>query len=506
MTGRLPIEDRRYQDDVIHEIKKLLASGVRRVLLQAETGSGKTIIAVKIIYSAVALGEPVVILVHTDELIGQMSLKLLSFGIAFGVIKNGHPMHLHRPVQLASIQTLHSRAFRSKKIPLPEADWLFIDEAHRSRARTWMQVIESYPNAYVIGLSATPCRLDGKGLGNIFEELVCCPDADELQNLKFLAPARVWAPSRPDLRGIKVRAGDYVECELEKRVNTGKLVGDIVSHWFRLAEGSPTICFATSVAHSMHIVEEFKKAGVAAAHIDGATPREERKQILRDLANGKIKVISNCAVLTEGWDSPLASCAILARPTKSLGLYRQMIGRVRRPAPGKIHAIVLDHSGGCFVHGLPNDKIIWALARDEKTVNRTHEARGKDPHTPRLTTCPRCSAVREEGRPCPQCGWRPQRQPKPVDIADGELAEIGRDRRPQPAKLTVVEQRAFYQQLMGVARQREYKPQWAAHKYKEKFGVFPPWGWNNLAPLPPGGEVSAWVRSRNIAYAWRTGR
>ena len=220
-----------------------------------------------------------------------------------------------------------------------------------------MAVVEAYPDARIIGLTATPCRMDGRGLGNVFQELVQCPDVAELTRMGFLVPAKVFAPVRPNLKGVRVRAGDYVEGDLAQRVNTNKLVGDIAQHWFRLGERRKTVVFAVNVAHSLHIRDEFRKAGVLAEHLDGTTPREHRKRILKELATGKINLISNVGVLGEGWDCPEVSCAILARPTKSLGLFRQMIGRILRPAPGKTDAIVLDHAGGVFAHGLPDDPI-----------------------------------------------------------------------------------------------------------------------------------------------------
>src|SRR5262249_8092552 len=155
----------------------------------------------------------------------------------------------------------------------------------------------------------------------------------------------VYAPATPNLAGVRVQAGDWVQCQLADVMDTPKLVGDIITHWHRLAESRPTVVFASGVQHSIHIRDEFIKSGIAAEHVDGSTPKDERDAILHKLETGEVKVISNCMVLTEGWDMPEVGCCVLARPTRKLGLYRQMVGRVLRPAPGKADAIVIDHSG-----------------------------------------------------------------------------------------------------------------------------------------------------------------
>jgi superfamily II DNA or RNA helicase len=278
-------------------------------------------------------------------------------------------------VQVASIQTLHARAIRSRAMDMPPADILVIDEAHHARASTFQATIDAYAQAAIVGLTATPCRRDGLGLGNIFDALVEAPQVATLIEQKVLLPARVYAPSTPDLTGVRVERGDYAEGQLAARVNTAELVGDIGSHWLKLGERRPTVCFATGVEHSVAIRNEFRRLGVMAEHLDGSTPTDERDAILKGLAEGRVELVTNCAVLTEGFDCPEIGCLILARPTKSFSLLRQMIGRALRPSPGKADAIILDHSGSVFIHGLPDDDIAWTLDTDGRAVNRTHAAR-----------------------------------------------------------------------------------------------------------------------------------
>jgi superfamily II DNA or RNA helicase len=185
--------------------------------------------------------------------------------------------------------------------------------------------------------------------------MIECPQVPDLIAQGYLVRSRVYAPVTPDLKGVKVRAGDYVEAQLAGRMDTDKLVGDVVTHWHRLAERRRTIVFATSVGHSRHLADEFARSSVRVEHLDGTTPELERTAMLARLASGKTEVITNCMVLTEGFDLPDIGCITLARPTKKMGLFRQMIGRGLRTADGKKDCIILDHSGAVFEHGLPED-------------------------------------------------------------------------------------------------------------------------------------------------------
>jgi superfamily II DNA or RNA helicase len=364
-----------------------------------------------------------------------------------------------------------------------------------------MGLVQAYPDAIILGLTATPCRTDGRGLGNVFQTLIQGPSVAELIRSGHPVPPKIYAPMRPDLSGISVARGDYVESQLAQRMNTAQLVGDIVEHWHRLGEGRPTVVFTVTVAHSLHLRNEFRRSGVLAEHIDGSTPVEERKSILARFAIGSVDIICNCAVLTEGWDRPEASCLILARPTRSLGLYSQIIGRILRPAPGKTDALILYHSGAVFAHGFPDDEIAWTLRTDQRAENVSQAKRGTDPHTPALTTCPECFGVRFEGKPCTLCGWHPVRVPKPIEIVDGELGEVLRDRTVHVSPRDTL---TFYRELLGIlAEKRRRNPTvkegWAAYKFKEKFGHWPPFDWCSAGPLTPSPATRAWVRSRDIA-------
>jgi superfamily II DNA or RNA helicase len=486
---------RAYQADVTDAFGHEIAKGRRRIMLVAPTGAGKTVIASEIIRSEVELSRRVLVVAHRREIIAQTSRKLHDCDIPHGIIMAGTMPRPFEDVQIAAIQTLHRRAISGETMELPPADLLVIDEAHHCPAATYRKIIDAYPNAIVLGLTATPCRGDGLGLGGIFDTIIECPQVAQLIEGGYLVKTRCYAPVDPDLKGVRTVAGDYNEGQLAERMNTAKLVGDIVTHWHKYGERRKTVCFAVNVPHSIHLCDEFVKSGVRAEHIDGTTPKAERDATLARLAAGEIELVTNCMVLTEGWDMPEVGCCILARPTKKMGLYRQMIGRVLRPAEGKTDAIVLDHSGAVFRHGFVEDAVTWTLDPDRHAESPAHSKRCED-HASRLLTCTQCEAIRVGGEPCPHCGFLPKRQPKPIDFRDGELAEVGRDRRPG---VSVHDMAQWHGMLTHIARERGFKSDWVAHQYKTKFGRWPPWG--AVAPIEPTLEVRSWVRSRQIAFA-----
>lgn len=491
---------RSYQSDVVDRIWAAIAAGCRAPLIVAPTGAGKTVIAAEIVRREIGAGRRALFLAHRRELIAQASEKLHALGILDqGIILAGHPTRPAAPVQIASISTLHARAVRSTKMDLPPADLVLVDEAHHIRAASYRAIVAEYPEAVIIGLTATPCRGDGRGLGNSFDRIIECPGVAELIELGYLVPTRVFAPSRPDLSGVKVARGDYVEAQLAERMDRAELVGDIVEHWLRLAERRRTVVFATTVAHSVHLRDQFRAAGVWAEHIDGGTPADERDGILAKLRAGSVEVVCNCAVLCEGWDQPEVACLVLARPTRSTALFRQMVGRALRPAPGKVDALVLDHAGAVFEHGFIDDPIRWTLQEDRRAENPRQAARMAH-KAPALATCPECHAVRLGGQACSNCGWRPQARAEVVAVRDGDLAPVDRNRKVGLADWTPEEKHSFFRQLIWIARERNYRAGWASHKYRERFGVWPAAGAPAI-PSAPTDATRSWVRSRQIAYA-----
>jgi hypothetical protein len=314
-----------------------------------------------------------------------------------------------------------------------------------------------------------------------------------------LVPTKVYAAPVPNLKGVGTRQGDYIAPQLAARMDVDSLVGNIVVEHLKHGEGRKTIVFASSVGHSVHIRDEFLKCGIKAAHIDGKTPLADREQILARLKRGGLQVVTNYGVLTEGWDCPDVGCCILARPTKQMGLYRQMIGRVLRPAPGKTDAIILDHAGATLRHGFAEDRIEWTLRPDKGAVNATarqYERSGGS----RFIECSQCGGLREGGKACPCCGFLPP--PKPVEyrMRDGELGLLRRDRTVSREVYDSATRENWHAMLVHIGQERDYKPGWAAYQYKEKFGQWPA-SFTAPPPAEPTPEVRAWVRSRAIAYA-----
>ena len=490
---------RPYQGLVIAECNRVIANRQRRPLIVAPTGAGKTVIAAAIIRTAMAEQRRVLVLGHTREIIKQTSLKLSGYQVEHGIIQADLVGNVYQSVQVASIQTLWSRAMRTDRMALPATDLLIIDEAHHCPANTYRQIIKSYPSAVLIGLTATPCRGDGRGLGGIFDVIIECPQVPELIQQGLLVRTRVYAPVDPDLKGVETRVGDYVATQLAELLDRDNLVGDIVSHWHKYGQRRKTVCFAVDVKHSIHVRDEFIKSGVIAEHVDGSTPKADRDAVLARLASGETELVTNCMVLTEGRDLPDVSCVILARPTKKMGLYRQMVGRVLRPAPGKSNALVLDHSGAVFRHGFVEDRVEWTLDPEKRPTNPVHVGRLAGRNGSRLLECSQCAAMRVGGEACQNCGFLPQRPPRAIVFRDGDLVLVDRkDRKAKPIS-DPNEQMRWHAMLAYIAAERGYKTGWVAHKFKQKFGHWPPT--RSVIAIEPSAEVLSWVRSRDIAYA-----
>jgi DNA repair protein RadD len=321
-------ELRGYQATMVDQIEAATDS----VLCVLPTGGGKTVVAAAIIKRAAEAGRRVLVLTHRREILKQTSLKV---PLDHGLIQSGLNVDPRFSTQIASVQTLWARCTRSDNMPLPSAQILIVDEAHHIAAPTWRGIVENYPNAKLVGLTATPCRSDGRGLGNYFDRIIEGPQIPDLIALGHLVRTVYYAPAEPDLRGVETRQGDYVIKQLADRMNRDDLVGDIVSNWLKFGQRRITLVFCVDVAHSLHVVNEFIASGVRAEHVDGSTPIADREAILARLASGETEVVSNCQVLTEGFDLPAIGWIVLARPTKQLGLFLQMAGRGLRPAAGK---------------------------------------------------------------------------------------------------------------------------------------------------------------------------
>jgi superfamily II DNA or RNA helicase len=378
-----------YQITAIANARGLIRDGIRSVVLVAPCGAGKTTIAAEIIDSAFHRGKSVLFIANREELVNQASARLSQYGIHHGIIKAGRRPSPGNRVQVASIQTLIRRT-------LPPADLIFVDECHGAASESYAKVLGAYPKATILGLTATPWRLDGKGLGDVFDGMIVVCQPRELIDCPhpMLVEPRVFAPSVPKVKGIAIRGGDYDQVAIQELMATRAAVEEIINTWQARAAHLQTVVFASGVEHSRMIQEAFKAIGIPAEHLDANTAGHERTRIITGLANGTIQVVTNCGILIAGWDAPKMSCAILARPTQSLTLYLQQVGRVLRVAPGKSTAIVLDHAGCTEMHGYATDDREWTLA-----------GRQTKPGGAPVKTCPKCYAsLPSATQVCPVCG------------------------------------------------------------------------------------------------------
>lgn len=470
VSGKVP-ELRAYQSKMIEDCRERMRQGCQRVVLCLPTGGGKTTIAAKMIELARDKGKRSLFLAHRRELIQQASARLDAFGLDHGVIMADHWRKAPwLPIQVASVQTyLKRRAFAAEN----RFDFVFVDECHRTISPSYLEVLGRCGAPCVVGLSATPYRADGRGLGEYFDGLVMGPSIESLTQDGFLVPVTIYAPPIDAMAGAKVLGGDYKGDELEQRMNRKTLIGDLVEHWKQLAQGRPTVAFAVSVEHSKNIAKAFEEAGVRAAHLDGETPEDVRDQLLAKLSAGEIEVISNCAVLTEGWDCPPVSCGIIARPTLSKSLWRQMAGRILRTAPGKPDAILLDHGGCSHQHGHVYESDLIDLG-SKKIAKKASAAA-----SPAISICKTCFGVfpRASASTCPYCGAIRERQGAEPKIQAGQLQPLlpgqapaaESTKRPR-VRLTLEECRRRAELFQLEAQTKGYKPGWVYYKLVGIFG------------------------------------
>jgi superfamily II DNA or RNA helicase len=449
---------RPYQDADIATLRARFAAGARRICYQAPTGSGKTFLFAHIVASAGARGNRVGILGHRIEIVLQIHEMLDELGVAHGLIASGFAQAPELPVQVCMVQTLVWR--RHQGYPAP--DLLVIDEAHHAAAKTWRKIIDAYPQAKILGTTATPQRLDGKGLSDIFDELVIGPSITKLIEQGFLSPVATFAPARsPDLSGIKTRAGDYEIEALAKRMSKAVIITTAVDEYVRLCAGAPAIAFCVDIKHSELTAEAFRARGFRAAHVDGETPMALRRSMIRALGTGELQVLTNCELVSEGLDVPTVVAAILLRPTQSVALHLQQVGRAIRPAPGKERALILDHAGNTFKFGPPDADRRWCLEgklKGETPMQRCSECGALVPLA--ADTCPECSAVLR-GRPAAGASGRMH-----VERHGAALVEINKIAAMSYGR-ALRWARDDKTRLRLVAQARGYKPGWVWHRLRE---------------------------------------
>lgn len=449
---------RPYQSEIIQQTRTLMREGQRSILIQSPTGSGKTALTAEMLGNAAAKGMPSLFIVHRRELVKQSMRTFERVGIRYGVIAAGFFEDYRQPIQICSVQTVGRRLRRIKKPRL--VVW---DECHHVAAGTWSTIYDSQSQARHVGLTATPERLDGRGLNKWFTSMVKGPDVSWLIENKFLADYRLYAPSTVSLAGVHTRMGDFVKSELSAAVDKPTITGDVIRHYQRYAGGKRAVVFCVSIEHSKHVVAQFQAAGIPAAHVDGETDGETRDREIQRFERGETLVLSNVELFGEGFDLPAIEAAILLRPTQSLGLYLQQVGRALRPSEGKANAIILDHAGNCERHGLPDEPRDWTL------LGRGEKKQASDGSSASVKICPKCFAAQfSVGRPaCKLCGHVFETKPREIEHVDGELVEVD----PAAVRLQRAREQGraeSLQDLIALGRRRGYKkPEaWAHHIFR----------------------------------------
>lgn len=431
--------------------------------MQSPTGSGKTVMIAHMIRTAADRGLTATFIVHRKELMEQTSEKLWALGVQHGVIAAGRTL-TKDPVQVATIQTLARRVTK-----LPRPNLVVVDEAHHSVAPSYKGVLGLWKDAWQVGLTATPARTDGRGLSDMFDELVPGPSVAWLTERGYLAPYRAFAPRgpAPDLSGVHTRNGDYVREELEAVVDQVAIVGDAVDHYKRLVAPRSCLVYCVSRRHAHHVEEAYRAAGIDARYCAGDTEPGERRRIIEGLRRGDPPVVVSVDLFGEGLDAPGLAAVQLLRPTASLILHLQQIGRALRPEEGKEHAIILDHVGNIKRHGFPDDEREWTLAgRPKKKKDEEKKIA--------LRTCDACLSIFKASlSACPHCGKRYVAQPSMgPEVVEGELKEItDAERKQQRMALGMAVARAStLEQLVEIAKRYKYKAAWAGIRWSQKTG------------------------------------
>lgn len=439
---------RPYQVDLIDKTRRALRVH-RRVLLQAPTGAGKTALSAFMLSRAAEQGKRAWFVVHRRELVEQTSQTLARFGADHGFIAAGFPPSYRKPITVCSIQTLSRRLDR-----LEPPDLVIWDEAHHCAAGMWGKVNEFCPQAMHVGLTATPERLDGKGLAGMFHAIIPGPPVSWLIEQGYLAPYRLWSRPLPDVSSVHLRGADYDADALSSVVDQPHILGDAVQHYQTICSGAQAVAFCVNVRHAIHTRDAFREAGIAAEELDGTVDSGTRKRVVAAFRRGEIQVLTSIDLFGEGFDLPELQAAILLRPTKSLGLYLQQVGRALRASPSKPYAVILDHAGNSAQHGLPDEDRVWSL---EGRTKRKSAASSK--------ICDNCFAANHPSASiCSICATPFERatiQRDPL-LVDGVLEEVDpallmAKRR---AEIAAAKDRAA---LAAIAAARGYRAGWVDH-------------------------------------------
>ncbi|WP_333664725.1 DEAD/DEAH box helicase [Desulfobacter postgatei] len=463
----------------------------KRVVLQAATGVGKTVIATWMINEALKKGKRSLFVCDRISLINQTSDVFHTYGVEHGIIQADNPLYDPLlPVQIGSIQTLARRQQR-------EYDMIVIDECH-----TWfsahVKLLEHNPDAFVLGLSATPFT---KGLGKYFDTHIEPVPVKTLIRMGYLSPFEIFGPAQFDLSGVRVVAGEYREDDLSDLVSKPKLIADVVQTWKALGQDRKTICFVVNVAHGRALEKAFNRAGVRAKEINGYMPKEDAEQIIRDFREDRIKLLLSCEMMVKGFDVPSVSCVQFATATKSPIKWIQACGRGLRTFEGKTICRILDHGTNADRLGFPDE---WEFLKLDDGKNTKSKSKKKEKPEKLPVRCPSCGYYKPVGmRKCPACGLETVFV-KDVEAEEGELKLLQRRAKKE---YSLSEKQSFLAQLNWYAAEKGYAQGkngcygWAIHKYQLKFGSSAPSRIDWAKKEPVTEQVRRYIQHLNIKYA-----
>jgi len=492
VMAKSKLELKPLQKLMVHETREAFRKS-RKIILQAATGSGKTIVATQMAKSAVEKGKKVLFIADRIILCKQTSDVFNQYGVPHGVIQaQNERFDISQPVQVGSIQTLKARG-------CPHADLIFIDEAHVLH-EAHKKIMQENPDAFILGLTATPYS---KGLGKHFDFHIEPVTIKQLTENGYLVPFDVFGPSIADLSKLKVRAGEFTEESVAEVFDKADIVGDVVQTWQKITPGKKTIAFGANIAHIKHMVEQFQKAGVSACQINAYQSDEERESALSEFIDGDTTILCSVEAATKGFDCPAVEVAILAVATRSMIKWTQTVGRALRTFEGKDKAIVLDFGGNAERLGFPDDFEFLGLDDGKKKTSKKKE---EEKAEKKPKACPSCDFIKPVGmKTCPACGFTPEFK-KDVEATEGDLEKLKRKARKE---YTIQEKQQFIAQLNQYAHDHHMQRGkkncfgWALHAFKEKFGVWPSGKIDWAARAPVGDEVGRYITHKNIRYAKR---
>lgn len=445
---------RDYQHTIVGQARAAIQAGAGRVLIQAPTGAGKTSLTAQMLANAVARGKRAWFCVHRKELLDQSVQAFVeSADLTVGIVAAGYPSNPSARVQVCSVPSLITRGPH-----VAPPDLIVWDECHHLASKSWAALAARWRGTVQIGLSATPQRLDGQGLAPFFDALIQGPTTADLIARGFLSPYQLFAPQVIDLSKVHRVAGDYNKREVADTLDGSTVVGDAVSHYLAHCANGRALVFAWNLRASEALAQSFRDHGIAAEHIDGETPRPARTLAMRRFRAGDLRVLCNVDLFGEGLDVPAVDAVFLLRPTQSLGLYLQQVGRGLRAAPGKAHVKIFDHVNNWQRHGLPDDARAWSLEGQPR--------KSREDAPPMGRRCATCFAIsRPSASACVVCGAVFPVQPREVVQVAGTLAAVDVDILRALALDGSLKRPKTIEEWKSLAAAKGYKPKWAYVQY-----------------------------------------